>query len=429
MNKTIKKAARFRGEVKVGADKSISHRALIFSALATGESIINNFLNAEDTWATLNCMRGLGVKIEENQSSLIVKGRGLASLTEAKQVLECGNSGTTMRLLTGLLAGQDFFSVLTGDRFLNQRPMSRLIKPLSQMGAEIQARAGGTHAPLAIKGTKLRGMTYNSPIASAQVKSALILAGLGADDATTVIEPHKSRDHTERLLIAMGANIVENNLAVTVKPSSKLFPQTIEVPNDISSAAFFMVAASIIPGAEILIKNVGINPTRAGIIEVLSAMGVSIKKENEKTLNGELVADLLVVGGNLNSVEIKGEILPRLIDELPVIAVAMAVAQGTSVVKDARELRVKETDRIKAICSELSKMGVNITETEDGFIIEGNYDKLQGAKVDSWGDHRIAMSLAVAGLLASGETIITNAQVVDISFPDFWDKINDLVYY
>lgn len=426
MQKIIKKTPNFKGEIKVAADKSISHRAVMFTALAEGESVINNFLLAEDTIATLNCFRCLGINIAQNNQQLVVQGQGLNGLLEPTRILECGNSGTTMRLLTGLLSGVNFFSILSGDDSLNKRPMSRLIKPLTSMGANIMARGNGVYAPLAIKGHNLTGVTYHTPMASAQVKSALILAGLYADSPTSIIEAKKSRDHTERMLSALGADIVETDLTVTIAPQPQLRPQTINVPNDISSAAFFIVAASIIKDAQILIKNVGINPTRAGILEVLYSMGANIKKENEMIVGGEAVADLIVTSSNLKSVEIKGDIIPRLIDELPILAVAMAVAEGTSLVKDAAELRVKETDRIKAICTELGKMGVSIRETADGFSIEGAYDKLKGTIVDSWGDHRIAMSLAIAGLVADGETIINNAGVVDISFPEFWEKIRQL---
>lgn len=424
MNKVIKKSTNFKGEIEVGADKSISHRAVMFSALAKGESVIENFLLAQDTLSTCSCMRELGINIKQDHNKLIVSGKGLEGLTEPHRVLDCGNSGTTMRLLTGLLSAQRFTSVLTGDDSLKKRPMKRIIDPLSEMGAQIQAN--GIYAPLTIMGRALQGITYESPIASAQVKSALLLAGLNASGSTTVIEPQKSRDHTERMLTAMGADIKEDGLKVTVFPGKELNPQHIIVPSDISSAAFFIVAASIIPGAEVLIKNVGINETRAGIIEVLTNMGAKIKKENETIVSGELVADLVVTGTSLNSTVVEGEIIPSLIDEIPILAVAMAAANGTSIVKDAQELRVKETDRIKAMCSELRKMGVNISETEDGFIIEGNYDALKGAEVDSFGDHRIAMSLAVAGLLAQGETKINDANVVDISFPEFWNKLEIL---
>lgn len=424
MQKVIRKSTNFKGEIEVGADKSISHRAVIFSALAKGESVIENFLLAQDTISTCNCIRELGIDIKQDNNKLIIKGKGLDGFTKPTRVLDCGNSGTTMRLLTGLLSAQNFTSVLTGDSSLNKRPMQRIIDPLSKMGAEIQAT--GIYAPLTIIGTTLQGITYTSPIASAQVKSAILLAGLNATGATTVIEPQKSRDHTERMLSAMGADIKQDGLKVTIFPGQELNPQHMIIPNDISSAAFFIVAASIIPGAEVLIKNVGINETRAGIIEVLTKMGANIKKENQTIVSGELVADLVIKGSSLNSIVIEGDIIPSLIDEIPILAVAMAVANGTSKVKDAAELRVKETDRIKAMCSELSKMGVNISETEDGFVVEGNYDAIKGVEVDSFGDHRIAMSLAVAGLIAQGETKINDAQVVDISFPEFWSKIEEL---
>lgn len=424
INKTVSKTQKFQGEITVAADKSISHRAVIFSALAPGESQIQNFLVAEDTLATCRIMQQLGIDIAANHTTLRIKGQGLHGLTEPQDILYCGNSGTTMRLLTGLLAGLNFFTVLSGDNSLNQRPMQRIINPLNQMGANIYAR-GEKYAPLAVKGANLQGINYHSPVASAQIKSALLLAGLTANNPTTIIEPQKSRDHSERMLAAMGADLKAQDLSITITPGRELTNQDIMIPNDISSAAFFMVAASIIPGAEVLIKNVGLNPTRAGILEVLTSMGANIKIENEKVISGELVADLVIKGSQLNSIEIQGEIMPRLIDELPIIAVAMAVADGTSLVKDAGELRVKETDRIKAICTELRKMGVDIIETEDGFIINGNYDSLRGNTVDSWGDHRIAMALAVAALVA-GETTINNARAVDISFPEFWAKLDEL---
>ncbi len=424
INKTVSKTQKFQGEITVAADKSISHRAVIFSALAPGESQIQNFLVAEDTLATCRIMQQLGIDIAANHTTLRIKGQGLHGLTEPQDILYCGNSGTTMRLLTGLLAGLNFFAVLSGDNSLNQRPMQRIINPLNQMGASIYAR-GEKYAPLAVKGANLQGINYHSPVASAQIKSALLLAGLTANNPTTIIEPQKSRDHSERMLAAMGADLKAQDLSITITPGRELTNQDIMIPNDISSAAFFMVAASIIPGAEVLIKNVGLNPTRAGILEVLTSMGANIKIENEKVISGEPVADLVIKGSQLNSIEIQGEIMPRLIDELPIIAVAMAVADGTSLVKDAGELRVKETDRIKAICTELRKMGVDIIETEDGFIINGNYDSLRGNTVDSWGDHRIAMALAVAALVA-GETTINNARAVDISFPEFWAKLDEL---
>ncbi|MBO8159546.1 3-phosphoshikimate 1-carboxyvinyltransferase [Thermosyntropha sp.] len=427
MRKTIEKSKGIKGEIRVAADKSISHRAAIFSALAEGESIIRNFLRANDTLSTLNCMRRLGVDVEECKNEVIIKGRGFYGLREPGTVLDCGNSGTTMRLLTGLCASYPFFTVLTGDDSLNKRPMKRVIAPLALMGAEIWGRNGGNYPPLAVKGKRLKGIKYDIPVASAQVKSALILAGLNAEGKTILTEPAKSRDHTERMLKAMGADLAVDGLTITLTPGQRLSPQEFIVPADISSAAFFLVAASIVPNSELVIREVGINPTRAGIIEVLQKMGADIKILNQKTAGGEIIADILVKSSELKGIEIEGEIIPRLIDEIPVIAVAMAAAEGTSAVRGAEELRVKETDRIKAIALELGRMGVNITELEDGFIIEGDKEKLKGTCVESHDDHRIAMSLAVAGLIADGETCIDDAEVVAISFPEFWYILDDIV--
>ncbi len=412
-----------RGEITAEADKSISHRAVIFPALARGESVVRNFLLAADTMSSYSCMKQLGVQIIRDGSLLRVQGKGIEGLQEPVDVLNCGNSGTTMRLLTGLLSARPFFSVLSGDASLNNRPMKRIINPLSSMGAKISARRQGNFPPLAVNGRNLHGIDYALPVASAQVKSALLLAALTADGETSITEPHKSRDHTERMLEAMGARIKHEGLQIIVSPDANLTPQEFIVPGDISSAAFFMVAAALVPGSELIIKGVGINPTRSGIIDVLIQMGCNIKIENKQIISGEPVADLIISGSELKAVEISGDIIPRLIDELPVIAVAMAGASGTSVVHDAQELRVKETDRIKAITSELKKMGISAEATEDGFIIEGRSGTIKGAQVNSHGDHRIAMSLAVAALLAEGETSISNPQAVDISFPGFWQEM------
>lgn len=423
MIKTIKRSVPLRGEVVIAADKSISHRTVIFSALASGTSRVTNFLNAADTLSSCSCIRQLGIEVEQKGAHLTIQGKGLQGLCEPKSVLDCGNSGTTMRLLTGLLAAQPFFSVLSGDQSLNQRPMKRVIEPLTRMGADIYARNDGNYPPLAVRGKKLKGFSYPLPVASAQVKSALLLAGLFAEGEMFLQEPHVSRDHTERMLAAMGADIHTKEAAITLRPGRTLSPQEFFVPGDISSAAFFMVAACIVPDSEIMIKDVGINPSRSGIIEVLTHMGAKIKLENEKVAGGEPVADLVVSSSDLSAAEISGEIIPRLIDELPVLAVAMAAARGTSVVREAGELRVKESDRISAVCSELSKMGVAIEELEDGFIIQGNPDSFHGAETDSHGDHRIAMSLAVAALRATGSTLINNSDAVDISFPTFWQEL------
>lgn len=426
MDKIIKSCNTLKGELSVAADKSISHRAVIFSALAKGEGIVRNFLPAEDTLSSCACLRQLGVRIEDRHEVVVVEGQGLDGLLEPAGVLDCGNSGTTMRLLTGLLSGRPFFSVLSGDQSLNQRPMKRVINPLTSMGAVIFGRQNNNCAPLVIQGRMLQGINYKLPVASAQVKSALLLAGLSAGSETVLTEPVQSRDHSERMLAAMGADLKVNGLGIKLNPGRVLEPQEFVVPGDISSAAFFVVAGTLIPNSELMIRNVGINPSRAGIIEVLQAMGARISLENSKILGGELVADIIVASSDLQAINIDSQIIPRLIDELPVIAVAMAAARGESKVSGARELRVKETDRIAAICSELGKMGVDLDQLEDGFIIRGNRDSFKGNRVDSHGDHRIAMSLAVAGLLAEGETIIENAEAVNISFPDFWDLLERL---
>jgi 3-phosphoshikimate 1-carboxyvinyltransferase len=328
-----------------------------------------------------------------------------------------------MRLMSGILATQNFNSMLGGDDSLNKRPMKRVIEPLTMMGADISARNHGSYAPLDIRGRDLRGIKYELPVASAQIKSAILLAGLYADGETIVVEPEKSRDHTERMLGSMGANLQVNDYQISIRAGQDLEPQRFMVPGDISSAAFFMVAAMVVPGSELEIKDIGVNPTRSGIIEVLTSMGGKIKLENQRIVGGEPIADLVVSASNLKGTLVEGDIIPRLIDEIPVLAVAMAVAEGESVVKGASELRVKETDRISAICNELGKMGADIKETDDGFIINGKPEGLNGCVVKSHEDHRIAMSMAVAALIARGETTIEGSEAVAISFPGFWDLL------
>lgn len=416
-----------KGQITVAPDKSISHRAVIFSALAHGEGTVENFLRAADTLSTCNCIRQLGINIVERDGMLIIQGRGLNGLVEPGGVLDCGNSGTTIRLLAGLLSGQPFFSVLSGDSSLNKRPMRRVIEPLGMMGAEIKARSNGSYPPLAIIGRRrLNGIQYHLPVASAQVKTCLLLAGLNAGSPTLLVEPEKSRDHSERMLAAMGADVQTNGADISLKPGRELMAQNFKVPGDISSAAFFMVAAAIVPGSELLIMDVGVNPTRSGLIEVLKDMGAGIKIENSRIIGGEPIADIVVQGSQLKATKVGGAIIPRLIDEIPILAVAMALAEGRSLVGNASELRVKESDRIVSICSELSKMGADIEETEDGFIIQGNPDGFNAARVDSRDDHRMAMSLAIAALRARGETIITNSEAVNISFPDFWPLLEQI---
>ncbi len=424
-SKIISRAKPLKGEITVAADKSISHRAVIFSALARGESVIRNLLQAEDIQSTCRCIKNLGVDIQERNSTLLIKGGGLQGLKEPDRVLDCGNSGTTIRLLTGVLSAQPFFSVLVGDHSLNQRPMRRVMEPMELMGAELQGRQGGNYPPLAIKGGKLKGINYLSPVASAQVKTAILLAALNAEGVTEIWEPEKSRDHSENMLAAMGASIKVDGLRIHLQPGKELSAQEFQVPGDISAAAFFLVASTIVAGSELKICDIGVNPTRTGIIQALQQMGANIKLENQRTIGGEIIADIIVRASQLKGTKVEGEIIPRLIDELPVLAVAMALAEGESEVREAGELRIKETDRIAAICSELSKMGVAITELEDGFRIKGN-EQLHGVRVDSYGDHRIAMSLAVAALVAEGETIIGNAGAISISFPTFWGTLEKI---
>jgi 3-phosphoshikimate 1-carboxyvinyltransferase len=413
----------FKGEFSPPADKSISHRAVILSSLAKGTSVIRNFLMAKDTQSTVNAFRSLGIEIKDEGSTVIVSGKGLHGLSEPSDVIDCGNSGTTMRLVSGVLSGNPFFSVLTGDSSLRSRPMGRVIKPLGLMGAEICGRADNRYPPLAIRGKRLTAVDYRMPVASAQVKSSLLLAGLYAGGLTRITEPVKSRDHTERMLPAFGGDLKVEGLDVTVKGGVELSPVEIEVPGDFSSAAFFIVASLIVPGSEVLAKGVGINPTRTGLLEVLGKMGARIETMNVRTMSGEPVADILSRGGGpLKSIRIGGETIPSLIDEFPILCIAAALAEGTTVIQGAGELRVKESDRIKSMASELGKMGVEIEEHPDGLNIRGS-GGLKGAEVQSHGDHRIAMAMAVASLAAKGQTAIRGASAVDISFPGFFDLI------
>ena len=413
----------FKGEFSPPPDKSISHRAVILSSLAKGKSTIRNLLRAKDTESTLNAFRSVGIQIEDRGDKVIIWGKGLHGLSEPSDVIDCGNSGTTIRLVSGVLSGNPFFSVLTGDGSLRSRPMARVIKPLTLMGAQISARADNRYPPLAIRGRGLNPVTYEMPVASAQVKSSLLLAGLYSSGETRISEPVKSRDHTERMLPAFGGDLKVAGLEVIVRGGSDLRPVEMEVPGDFSSAAFFIVASLIIPDSEITAKNVGINPTRTGLLEVLRKMGAGIEIANVREVSGEPVADIHCRGGApLRSIEIAGDIIPSLIDEFPVLCVAAASAEGTTVIRGAEELRVKESDRIKAMASELVKMGVEIEEYPDGLSIRGNR-RLRGAEVESHGDHRIAMSMAVAALAADGKTIVNGASAVDISFPGFFDIV------
>jgi 3-phosphoshikimate 1-carboxyvinyltransferase len=423
---TMRPARTIRGEMTVPGDKSISHRAIMLGSLARGATTVRGVLRGEDNLATLNAFRAMGVDVEDDGDTLRLEGKGLHGLSEPADCLDCGNSGTSMRLMTGLLAGQRFFSVLTGDRYLRNRPMKRVVEPLARMGAQIFGRSGGEKAPLAIVGRELAGTTYATRVASAQVKSALMLAGLYASGETVVTEPHLSRDHTERMFRYFGADLETFPGGVRVRGGRELTGGDIVVPGDISSAAFFMVAASIVPGSELLIEGVGVNPTRTGIIDILSRMGASLELVNPRELSGEPVADLLVRHAALRGVEIGGDLVPRAIDEFPVLCVAAACAEGRTIVRDARELRVKETDRIAAMAANLRRAGVEVVETEDGMEIEGG-ERLRGCVAESFGDHRIAMSMLVAGLVADGDVTVNDVGCIATSFPGFLPLLEGVV--
>ncbi|WP_129126731.1 3-phosphoshikimate 1-carboxyvinyltransferase [Geomonas oryzae] len=423
---TVEPATGIRGEIRVPGDKSISHRSIMFGSIASGITRVSGFLRGEDALATLEAFRAMGVRIDDDGETVTIHGKGLHGLEEPGDVLDCGNSGTSMRLLTGLLAGQNFFSVLSGDKYLRARPMKRVVGPLSRMGARISGRAGGEKAPLAIQGGKLTGIEYDSPVSSAQVKSAIMLAGLYADGETVVREPHLSRDHSERMLRAFGARVETFEGGVRVFGGPELTGRDIVVPGDISSAAFFMVAALVVPGSELMIRGVGVNPTRTGILDILKGMGGDIELLNEREESGEPVADLLVRSSKLKAMEISGEVVPRAIDEFPSICVAAALAEGTTVVRDASELRVKETDRIAAMADNLRRAGVTVTETPDGMEITG-VASLKGCAADSFGDHRIAMSMTVAGLTAEGNTTISDVECIATSFPGFRELLEGVV--
>ncbi|QWV98398.1 3-phosphoshikimate 1-carboxyvinyltransferase [Geomonas nitrogeniifigens] len=423
---TVQPAKGVRGEIRVPGDKSISHRSIMFGSIANGVTKVSGFLRGEDALATLEAFRAMGVQIDDDGETVTIVGKGLHGLEEPTDVLDCGNSGTSMRLLTGLLAGQSFFSVLSGDKYLRARPMKRVVGPLSKMGARIGGRAGGEKAPLAIQGSQLKGIEYDSPVSSAQVKSAIMLAGLYADGETVVREPHLSRDHSERMLRAFGANVETFPGGVKVRGGAELTGRDIVVPGDISSAAFFMVAALIVPGAELVIRGVGVNPTRTGIIDILKGMGGDLELLNERDETGEPVADIRVRYSQLKAMEISGEVVPRAIDEFPAICVAASLAQGTTVVRGASELRVKETDRIAAMADNLKRAGVSVVETPDGMEITG-VPALKACAADSFGDHRIAMSMMVAGLVAQGETTISDVDCIATSFPGFRELLEGVV--
>ena len=431
--RTIKACQRLGGEVVPPGDKSISHRAAILNSLARGKAEIDNFAPGADCLSTVRCLKALGVKIGRKGSrgspTMSVSGTGEDGLKEASNVLDARNSATTMRLLGGLLASQPFLSIITGDASLRNRPMGRLIEPLRLMGADVAGRGQDSFAPLVIKGKKLRGIDFTLPVPSAQIKSAILLAGLFACGNTVVHQQIVSRDHTERMVRHMGASLESQGNSISLLPlNSPLASLSMRIPGDISSAAYFLVAAATHPDARIVIRDCGINPTRTGIMDILVAMGARLKIENERLEAGEPLADIVVESSELKGIEVGGDIIPRLIDEIPVLAVAGCAARGKTVIKDAGELRVKESDRIATVVSELSRLGAQIEPLPDGMVVYGGR-RLSGTEVDSHFDHRLAMTLAIAGLIAKGETTIKHARAAQVSYPAFWQTLQQITEY
>ena len=417
----IKKLTNLHGEITVPGDKSISHRAVMFGSLAKGTTRITHFLEGADCLSTISCFRKMGIDIENNNGEILIHGKGLRGLSSPTDILDVGNSGTTTRLISGILAGQNFVSELTGDDSIQSRPMKRIMTPLLSMGADITSIKGNNCVPLRIAGHPLKAIHYDSPVASAQVKSCVLLAGMYSDGVTSVTEPVLSRNHTEIMLNYFGAQVTSEGTTASIVPKPSLHAREITVPGDISSAAYFIAAGLLVPGSEILLKNVGINPTRDGLLRVCKDMGADITMLNVN-MDGEPTADLLVRTSSLHGTTVGGEIIPTLIDEIPMIAVMAAFAEGTTVIKDAKELKVKESDRILVMAENLSRMGADITPTDDGMIIHGG-KPLHGAEIDSYLDHRVAMSFAVAGLLCDGPLSIKGGDCVKISYPEFYEDL------
>lgn len=430
-NKTIIPAKGLRGEVTIPGDKSISHRSIMFGSIASGTTEVTHFLEGADCLSTIDCFRKMGIEIEKKDHRILVRGKGLRGLSAPIDTLNVGNSGTTTRLISGILSGQNFSSVLSGDDSLNSRPMARIMTPLNSMGAKITSIKGNNCAPLRIEPGNLKSIHYNSPVASAQVKSSILLAGLYATDGeTSVTEPALSRNHTELMLQGFGARVTstmhkDGTATASIEPCDELYGQQIEVPGDISSAAYFIAAALLVPGSQVLVKNVGTNFTRAGFLKVCERMGADITTVDSSIQGGEPRADLLVKSSSLKATTIEGDMIPTLIDEIPMIAVMAALAEGTTIIKDAAELKVKETDRIATVTEALKKMGADISPTEDGMIIKGG-KALKGTNINSYLDHRIAMAFSIAGLVAKGETQIQDSQCVDVSYPEFFSNLDGL---
>ncbi|NRD80568.1 3-phosphoshikimate 1-carboxyvinyltransferase [Bacillus sp. BRMEA1] len=417
---------KLSGELSVPGDKSISHRSVMFGSIAHGQTRVTNFLPGDDCLSTISCFRKLGVMIEENENELFINGNGFSGLKESNEILDVGNSGTTIRLLLGILAGRPFFSSLIGDHSIGKRPMTRVTAPLAKMGAVIDGRENGSFTPISIRGGKLSPIQYELPVASAQVKSALILAGLQAEGVSTIIEPAATRDHTERMIRKFGGEIQNENGVITVSGGQRLTAQSIHVPGDISSAAFFLVAGAIIPNSEIVLKNVGLNPTRTGIIEVMRQMGAKIEIISMGDDSFEPVGDIVIKTSNLKGTVIEGELIPKLIDEIPIIALLATQAEGDTLIKDAEELKVKETNRIDTVVNELKKLGASIEATDDGMIIRGK-TALTGGTVSSHGDHRIGMMLSIAALLCENEVSLDEPEAISVSYPNFFSHLDSLI--
>lgn len=423
----LKKSKGLLGELTVPGDKSISHRTVMLGALAEGVTEAEGFLPGADCLSTISCFRQMGVSIHQEGDRILIHGVGLHGLKAPERILDAGNSGTTVRLLSGILAGQNFTSRITGDASIQRRPMKRIIEPLSQMGASVSSVNGNGCAPLEIHGSSLRGIHYHTPVASAQVKSCILLAGMYGQNATSVTEPALSRDHTERMLRFMGASLSSDGRTVSIQPEPRLKGKKIRIPGDISSAAYFIAAGLLVPNSEILLKNVGINPTRSGMLNVCRDMGADLTLLNEDTSGPEPVADLLVKSSSLHGTVIEGDLIPALIDELPILAVLAAFAQGTTTIRDAAELKVKESDRIASVSENLRRMGADVTPTEDGMILHGG-KPLHGATIETGLDHRIAMSFSIAALAAEGDTKIPDADCVSISYPEFYQDLASLQF-
>ncbi|XDZ00707.1 3-phosphoshikimate 1-carboxyvinyltransferase [Bacillus manliponensis] len=414
-----------RGTIEIPGDKSISHRAVMFGAIGEGKTKISNFLEGEDCLSTISCFQKLGVTIEQSGNDVTVYGKGIGGLIEPSDILDVGNSGTTIRLMLGVLANAPFYCTIIGDNSIGKRPMKRVTVPLREMGAKIDGREDGQFTPLSIRGGDVKGMHYDSPVASAQVKSAILLAGLQGEGVTSVTEPMKSRDHTERMLRAFGCNVHVDGLTVSVQGGQTLLGTIVEVPGDISSAAFFLAAGAIVPNSKIVLKNVGLNETRTGILEVLEKMGANISIENKRNEQFEPSGDITIQTSYLKGIEIGGTLIPKLIDEIPIIALLATQAEGTTIIKDAEELKVKETNRIDTVVNELQKLGARIEATDDGMMIYGK-TTLQGNCVNSYGDHRIGMMLAIASCIADGAVEIENSDAVAVSYPNFFEQLDGL---